>query len=102
MAHAETMKGMHLKDLLQDASRSAELTAEHESIYLDYSRENVTSQTMVSPLTYFYCFYAHLLGNAFICAFFHGLSGVTARTGCGGEATREDECYEEWGSYQSN
>merc|ERR1719181_1386664 len=37
---------MHLKDLLSDASRCSGLTAEHDGIYLDYSRENVTSQTM--------------------------------------------------------
>ena len=47
-SHAEEMKSMHLKDLLSDASRCSGLTAEHDGIYLDYSRENVTAQTMVS------------------------------------------------------
>ena len=41
-ADAETISGMHLRDLMQDASRCAALTAEHDGILLDYSRENLT------------------------------------------------------------
>ena len=52
--HATEIKSLHLRDLMQDASRCAALTAGDEStgkgnnmgIYLDYSRENVTVQTM--------------------------------------------------------
>ena len=47
VSHAEEMKDKHLKNLLQDQSRCTGLIAEHDGIYLDYSRENVTAQTMV-------------------------------------------------------
>lgn len=45
-AHAEVAKGLHLRTLLSDAGRCAALVAEHDGIYLDYSRENVTPETM--------------------------------------------------------
>ena len=40
------MKGLHLKDLLEDSSRCVALTAEHNGIFLDYSRENVSVTTI--------------------------------------------------------
>lgn len=40
------MKGLHLKDLMQNADRCATLTAEYSGIFLDYSRENVNPDTI--------------------------------------------------------
>lgn len=45
-AHAEIMKKLHLRALLADAKRCEALVAEHDGIYLDYSRENVGPDTM--------------------------------------------------------
>jgi hypothetical protein len=47
--HAEEMKALHLRDLIQDAARCDALTAEYAGITLDYSRQNITTTTMVSP-----------------------------------------------------
>lgn len=44
--HAKDVDKTHLKDLLQDAARVEALTAEHNGMYLDYSRQRVTSETM--------------------------------------------------------
>ena len=44
--HAAAMKETHLKQLLADATRCGALVAEHDGIFLDYSRENVTAETM--------------------------------------------------------
>ena len=41
----------HLRELLKDTSRCEGLVAEHDGILLDYSRECVTQETMVSPVT---------------------------------------------------
>jgi hypothetical protein len=38
----------HLRALLQDSSRSDALTAEHSDILLDFSRQNLLPETMVS------------------------------------------------------
>ena len=38
-------KGTHLRDSLQDAERCAVFTAEHEGIFLDYSRQNIDKET---------------------------------------------------------
>eukprot|EP00607_Mallomonas_marina_P008722 CAMPEP_0182416968 /NCGR_PEP_ID=MMETSP1167-20130531/1382_1 /TAXON_ID=2988 /ORGANISM="Mallomonas Sp, Strain CCMP3275" /LENGTH=556 /DNA_ID=CAMNT_0024590191 /DNA_START=78 /DNA_END=1748 /DNA_ORIENTATION=+ len=43
---AAQLKQMHLKDLLQDEARCAALTAEHNGIYFDFSRQNVLPGTM--------------------------------------------------------
>jgi len=49
--HAKVIKETtHLRTLLQDQERSQALVAEHEGIVLDYSRENVTLETVVSFL----------------------------------------------------
>ena len=44
--HAEYIQQTHLRDLLQDEARSEELFAEHDGLYLDYSRQRVTLDTM--------------------------------------------------------
>jgi len=44
--HAEYIEQTHLRDLLQDEARSEELFAEHDGLYLDYSRQRVTLDTM--------------------------------------------------------
>ena len=55
--HANQMKAQHLRKLLQDRERSSALTAEHNDIVLDYSREIVTAETMVlSKSLYYYVF----------------------------------------------
>jgi len=46
VAEADVQKGKHLKELLGDGARCQALVAEHEGIVLDYSRENVTAETM--------------------------------------------------------
>jgi glucose-6-phosphate isomerase len=44
-AKAEGSRKEHLRDLLQDAKRCSDFTAEHEGIFLDYSRQNLDSDT---------------------------------------------------------
>lgn len=44
--HAEYLSTTHLRDLLQDEKRAATLFAEHDGVYLDYSRQRVSLETM--------------------------------------------------------
>lgn len=44
--HAATIKDTHLRDLLQDAKRCAAMTAEHDGVLLDFSRQNATEGTV--------------------------------------------------------
>jgi len=37
---------MHLKDLIMDANRYKSMYAEHDKIFLDFSRQRVTTTTM--------------------------------------------------------
>lgn len=46
--HAQTVKQTHLRNLMQDRDRCYALMAEHKGILLDYSRENMLPETMVS------------------------------------------------------
>lgn len=46
--HAASLEGAHLRDMMVDADRCAALTAERGGILLDYSRQRVTNETMVS------------------------------------------------------
>jgi hypothetical protein len=46
-AHAERVKRVHLRDLLQDASRNNALTVNAGGILFDYSRQNVTVEVRV-------------------------------------------------------
>jgi hypothetical protein len=46
--HAKTIRNHHLRDLLQDVNRSYAMTAEHNGVVLDYSRQNGTMETMVN------------------------------------------------------
>lgn len=50
--HAQEIKGHHLRDLLQDPVRCASLSAEYNGLILDYSRQNVTANTMVTFLLF--------------------------------------------------
>ncbi len=45
-AHVPTIEATHLKELLQDAPRCAALTAQHDGLLLDFSRQRVTAETM--------------------------------------------------------
>ncbi|HEU4636244.1 MAG TPA: glucose-6-phosphate isomerase [Edaphobacter sp.] len=46
-AHAEQIRGRHLRELFaEDASRGTRLTAEAEGIFLDYSKNRVTDETL--------------------------------------------------------
>jgi glucose-6-phosphate isomerase len=46
-AHAEQIRGRHLRELFaEDASRGERLTAEAEGIFLDYSKNRVTDETL--------------------------------------------------------
>ncbi len=45
--HTNIINSTHLKTLLQDETRCAALSAEHEGIVLDYSRERILPSTMV-------------------------------------------------------
>lgn len=44
--HVETINATHLRNLLRDPSRCKALTAEFDGIFLDYSRQRVTGETM--------------------------------------------------------
>ncbi|ETV95068.1 hypothetical protein H310_11362 [Aphanomyces invadans] len=47
VAHAKEIKETtHLKTLLKDEARNAELSAEYNGIHLDFSRQNATTQTL--------------------------------------------------------
>ena len=45
--HANEIKQLHLRDLMNDSQRCGSLYAEYDGIALDYSRQNVTATTMV-------------------------------------------------------
>jgi glucose-6-phosphate isomerase len=46
-AHYETIKGVHLRELFaQDAARGERLTAEAEGLFLDYSKQRITDETL--------------------------------------------------------
>jgi glucose-6-phosphate isomerase len=45
-SHADAIEKLHLKDLLQDPERSELLHTEHDGIFLDYSRQRVTAETL--------------------------------------------------------
>jgi glucose-6-phosphate isomerase len=46
-AHAEQIRGRHLRELFaEDSSRGERLTAEAEGIFLDYSKNRVTDETL--------------------------------------------------------
>lgn len=44
--HVEDVQRMHLRDLLQDEQRSASMILEHNGVYLDFSRQNATQETI--------------------------------------------------------
>jgi len=44
--HARTIAGLHLRDLLKDEERCRKMTAEYDGIFLDYSRQNATLETV--------------------------------------------------------
>jgi len=44
--HVAEIDQSHLRDLLQDDERSQAMFAEHDGVYLDYSRQRATSKTM--------------------------------------------------------
>ena len=44
--HVAEIEQAHLRDLLQDEDRSEAMFAEHDGVYLDYSRQRATSRTM--------------------------------------------------------
>ncbi|MCK6491432.1 MAG: glucose-6-phosphate isomerase [Planctomycetes bacterium] len=49
--HAADIRRLHLRDLLQNQDRCAAMTAEHDGIVLDFSRQNATPETMRMLLT---------------------------------------------------
>eukprot|EP00980_Cylindrotheca_fusiformis_P009498 scaffold2077_cov119-Cylindrotheca_fusiformis.AAC.1 len=44
--HKEEIEKVHLRDLLQDTERSGAMYAEHDGVYLDYSRQRATLDTL--------------------------------------------------------
>lgn len=44
--HKAEIEDSHLRDLLQDEERAQGMFAEHDGVYLDYSRQRATSRTM--------------------------------------------------------
>lgn len=44
--HANFIQGTHLKDLLQDETRTQAMIKEHDGIYVDFSRQNATKETV--------------------------------------------------------
>jgi glucose-6-phosphate isomerase len=46
-AHYETIRGVHLRELFaQDSTRGERLTAEAEGLFLDYSKQRITDETL--------------------------------------------------------
>ena len=45
-AHALAVDRVHLRELLQDAERSAALSMEADGVYADFSRQRVTAHTV--------------------------------------------------------
>nr|BAA08149.1 phosphoglucose isomerase (Pgi-b) [Oryza sativa] len=45
-AHVGAIQKTHLRDLMDDAERCKAMTAEYEGIFLDYSRQRATGETM--------------------------------------------------------
>lgn len=46
VAHVQDIEKVHLKDLLQDADRTEELSMESDGVYADFSRQRVTPETV--------------------------------------------------------
>ncbi|KAL7503256.1 hypothetical protein ACHAXN_001071 [Cyclotella atomus] len=46
LRHAQHIKSLHLRDLLQDPERCDAMWAEHDGVYYDYSRQQATLETM--------------------------------------------------------
>jgi hypothetical protein len=46
VAHVQDIEKVHLKDLLQDAARTEELSMESDGVYADFSRQRVTADTV--------------------------------------------------------
>lgn len=44
--HAPVVSNIHLRNLLQDRDRCYAMSAEHNGVVLDYSRQNATTETM--------------------------------------------------------
>jgi len=44
--HAETIQRLHLRDFLKDKTRCDNMVATHDGVYVDYSRQQVTAETM--------------------------------------------------------
>ena len=44
--HAEAIQKAHLRELLKDKVRCDTMVAEHDGVYVDYSRQQATSETM--------------------------------------------------------
>jgi glucose-6-phosphate isomerase len=51
-AHVPSIERTHLRELLRDAARCRALCASHEGLFLDYSRQRVTEETMRLLLAY--------------------------------------------------
>ena len=46
LKHAEYIQGTHLRNLILDPERSDKMYAVHDGLYLDYSRQRITLETM--------------------------------------------------------
>ena len=46
MEHTKEVQQLHLKDLLIDEERTDSMIREHNGVYLDFSRQNMTSHTL--------------------------------------------------------
>lgn len=45
-AHVAEVQATHLRDLLQDDARTMSMIREHNGIYIDFSRQNATQETL--------------------------------------------------------
>lgn len=45
-AHVAQVQATHLKELLQDEARTEAMIREHNGIYVDFSRQNATQNTI--------------------------------------------------------
>jgi len=44
--HVATIKETHLRDLLKDESRNSQMVVEHNGLFLDFTRQNMTPETI--------------------------------------------------------
>lgn len=73
-SHAERVKRVHLRDLLQDAARNSALAASAGGILFDYSRQNATVEVRCARFYLFSCSFLGLEGRWITAGMIPGIS----------------------------